>query len=167
MVKVEHLGPRGAFEEVNRDVAITVVEAQRAWSVYGPFEIRAGGGLAYASGTTSEPFSGVPPQEVSTTALTAGAELRLNLLERENLRLFVDGSANVLWSPGDPFPPGGTGVNGFLRYGVGANYRVQSGLSIEGGYHRAHISNGAGVVEHNPAWNGHGGFIAVRFDRPF
>lgn len=167
VVKVEHLGPRGDFEEVNRDISITVVEGQRAWSVYGPFEVRAGGGVAYATGTTSEPFSGVAPQEVNTTALTAGVEVRLNMVQTETVGVYVDGSANVLWSPGDPFPPGGTGVNGFVRFGVGASYQIRPGLSLEAGYHWAHISNGAGVVEHNPAWNGHGGVVAVRFDRSF
>jgi hypothetical protein len=163
VVRTEYNGPRGSFDRDFRNIGLVTLEAQRAWTLHGPLEFRAGGGITYAKGSTSEPFSIEPARNVDILGFNGGVEARVDVLRFDRFRLFVDGSVNLLWTHGTQFPPGGTGVNGYLRAGPGAMFRLNDRIAIETGYHLSHVSNGAGIVAHNPAYNGHGGYLSIRF----
>lgn len=162
VVRSEYQAPRDDFNRSFRDIGLVTLEAQRAWTLNGPLELRAGGGVTYARGSTWEPLSTAPRRDVDVLGLNAGVEARVDLLRRPRFRLYVDGSVNMLWTHGVQFPPGGTGFNGYLRAGPGVMVQMNDRLAIETGYHLSHVSNGGGIVAHNPAYNGHGGYLAVR-----
>lgn len=163
VVRSEYSAPRGDFERAFRDIGLTTLEVQRAWTLHGPLELRAGGGITYAKGSTSEPFADEPPRPVNILGFNGGVEARVDVIRHDRFRLFVDGSVNLLWTHGAQFPPGGTGVNGYLRAGPGAMLKLSDRIALETGYHLSHVSNGAGIVTHNPAYNGHGGYLSIRF----
>lgn len=163
VIRSEYNAPRGEFERAFRDIGLATLEIQRAWTLHGPLELRAGGGVTYAKGSTSEPFSIEPARSVDVLGFNGGVEARLDVIRPDRFRLFVDGSVNLLWTHGTQLPPGGTGVNGYLRAGPGAMVRLNDRVAIEAGYHLSHVSNGAGIVAHNPAYNGHGGYLSIRF----
>lgn len=163
VVRSEYNAPRGDFGRDFRDIGLTTLEVQRAWTLHGPLELRAGGGITYAEGSTSEPFSVDPARAVSVLGFNGGVEARVDVIRHDRFRLFVDGSVNLLWTHGTQFPPGGTGVNGYLRAGPGAMLKLSDRIALEAGYHLSHVSNGAGIVTHNPAYNGHGGYVSIRF----
>ena len=163
VVRSEYNAPRDDFNRDFRDIGLATLEVQRAWTLHGPLELRTGGGITYARGSTSEPFSVEPARAVSVLGFNGGVEARVDVIRHDQFRLFVDGSVNLLWTHGTQFPPGGTGVNGYLRAGPGGMFRLNDRIAIEAGYHFSHVSNGAGVVAHNPAYNGHGGYLSIRF----
>lgn len=161
-MRFDYSGPRASFDEEFRDIGLSTLEVQRAWTFHGPFELRAGGGLTYAKGSTSEPLAATPRNNVDVLGLNAGVEARIDVARLKDVRLFVDGSVNMLWTHGKQFPPGGSGANGYVRAGPGVMVRLNDKLALEGGYHLSHVSNGAGLVAHNPAFNGKGPFLALR-----
>jgi hypothetical protein len=162
VVRTEYNVPRNDFDHDFRDIGLTTLEVQRAWTLHGPFELRAGGGITYAKGSTEEPLSTAPARNVDVVGFNGGVEGRIDVLRLDRVRLFVDGSVNMLWTHGVQFPPGGTGFNGYLRAGPGAMFRLNDRLAVEVGYHLSHVSNGAGIVAHNPAYNGHGVHLSLR-----
>lgn len=162
VVRTEYNGPRNDFNRDFRDIGLATLEVQRAWTLHGPLELRAGGGITYAKGSTAEPFSTAPARNVDVLGFNGGVEARIDLLRLDKVRLFVDGSVNMLWTHGIQFPPGGTGFNGYLRAGPGAMVKLNDRLAVEAGYHLSHVSNGAGIVAHNPAYNGHGVYLSFR-----
>lgn len=162
VVRTEYNAPRNDFNRDFRDIGLATLEVQRAWTLHGPLELRAGGGITYAKGSTAEPLSAAPARNVDVLGFNGGVEARIDLLRLDRVRLFVDGSVNMLWTHGVQFPPGGTGFNGYLRAGPGAMVRLNDRLAVEAGYHLSHVSNGAGIVAHNPAYNGHGVYLSLR-----
>lgn len=162
VLRTEYNGPRDEFNRDFRDIGLVTVEAQRAWTLNGPLELRAGGGVTYAKGSTAEPLSNDPSRSVDVLGFNGGVEARLDLVRSGRFRLFFDGSVNVLWTHGVQFPPGGTGFNGYLRTGPGMMLQVNDRLALETGVHLSHVSNGAGIVAHNPAFNGHGAYLSLR-----
>jgi hypothetical protein len=162
VMRVEHAGPRDDFGRDFRDIGLTSLEVLRAWTLHGPLELRAGGGVTYANGSTGEPFSIDPARPVDILGFNAGVEARIDIVRHDRFRLFVDGSLNLLWTHGKLFPPGGTGVNGYMRAGPGAMVKLTDRVALEAGYHLTHVSNGAGLVPHNPAFDGHGAYLSIR-----
>ena len=147
----------------HRDINLKTFELARAWCFSSPLELRAEGGLFRADGTRDDAPSGISPASTAT-GVSGGLGGRLVVINLGPAHLFAEGSAHILWTPSQPFPAGGTGVNWFLRGGGGLSYDVAPRFAIELGYHRAHVSNSSGgSVPQNPQWNGQGGFLSLRY----
>lgn len=160
--EVEHFAPRGDFQEAIRDLDGVSVSAMRAWRYSSGLELQIGGGLFRATGTTTELFSPDPPVESGADGIRAGGRVRYNFPQLGAARPFVDGYAGVLWTPGAPFPAGGTAVNGMATWGGGVEVAVDDRWAVEAGWRNQHISNGGGLVDHNPAWDSQGAFLSLR-----
>jgi opacity protein-like surface antigen len=160
--ETEYLSPRGEFQESIRDLDAVSVSAMRSWRFSSGFEAQLGAGLFSAEGTTSELFSGDPPRDSDALGLRAGGRIRYNFPELGPVRPFADGYAGVLWTPGNPFPAGGTAVNGIASWGGGAEIGLSKRWSVEAGWRNTHISNGGGLVDHNPAWDSSGPVLGLR-----
>lgn len=160
--EVESALPRGDFATEFRDIEAVSLTAMRSWRHSSGFEFQLGGGLYGASGERSEPLSSDPPEDSDAAGIKAGGRVRYNFPAIGPARPFVDGYAGVVWTPGSPFPAGGTAVNGQAAWGGGVEFEMSDSWSIEAGYRRQHLSNGGGLVEHNPAFDSQGAFIGVR-----
>ena len=144
-----------------RDINLKTFELARAWRFSSALELRAEGGLFRADGTRNDAPSGISPDSTAT-GMSGGLGVRLVAIDLGPAHLFAEGSAHILWTPSQPFPAGGTGVNWFLRGGGGLSYDLAPRLAIEVGYHRAHVSNSSGLAPQNPQWNGQGGFLSLQ-----
>jgi len=160
--ETSYLTPRGDFQDAIRDLEAISVTAMRSWEFASGIEAQLGGGLFSANGSTTELFSPDPPRESDATGLRAGGRVRYNFPEVGAVRPFVDAYAGVLWTPGQPFPAGGSGVNGVYEWGGGIETSLSDTWSVAAGWRNNHISNGGGLVAHNPAWDSEGAFVSVR-----
>lgn len=60
-----------------------------------------------------------------------------------------------------PFPPGGTQLNGYSMIGLGGELGLRDGLWAMAGLRLLHHSNGQGLVEDNPAFDGVVGTVGL------
>jgi opacity protein-like surface antigen len=144
------------------DIGVEAVDVGRAWRLGSMLEAQGRLGAFHSQGERLDaPY--LSDQNSTTSGITFGGGARLYAFQRQSWRLFVEGSVEILYTPGgEQFPPGGTGVNAFLRAGGGLQYQITQHLALEAHYEYAHVSNGAGSVEQNPMWNGHGGGLTLR-----
>ena len=144
------------------DISFETVDLGRAWRLGSMLELQGRLGLFHSQGERLDaPY--LPSQSSETTGVTFGAGARFYALQLRKARLFIEGSVEILYTPGSQqFPVGGTGINAFLRAGGGLQYQITPRLALEAHLEYAHISNGAGNVEQNPMWNGHGGGLTLR-----
>lgn len=150
-----------ASTQIHRDINLKVLEVARAWRFSSALELRAEGGLVRADGTRDDAPIGIS-SDSTATGVSGGLGARFTVVDIGPAHLFAEGSAHILWTPSQPFPAGGTGVNWFLRGGGGLSYDLAPRLAIEVGYHRAHVSNSSGLAPQNPQWNGQGGFLSLQ-----
>lgn len=54
----------------------------------------------------------------------------------------------------DAFPPGGTPWNGYSTFGIALEHALDDRVVVLGGLRLLHHSNGRGIVEENPAFDG-------------
>ena len=144
------------------DISFETVDLGRAWRLGSMLELQGRLGLFHSQGERLDaPY--LPSQSSETTGVTFGGGARFYALQLRKVRLFIEGSVEILYTPGSQqFPVGGTGINAFLRAGGGLQYQITPRLAVEAHLEYAHISNGAGNVEQNPMWNGHGGGLTLR-----
>jgi hypothetical protein len=144
------------------DISFEAVDLGRAWRLGSMLELQGRLGAFHSQGERLDaPY--LPSQDSTTTGVTFGGGARLYVLQLRQARLFIEGSVEILYTPGgQQFPVGGTGVNAFLRTGGGLQYQLTRRLALEAHLEYAHLSNGAGSVEQNPMWNGHGGGLTLR-----
>lgn len=76
-------------------------------------------------------------------------------------RFFVEGSLGLGYFA-EPFPAGGTKTNGLVRWGIGFERLIRRSTLISVQYRRMHISNGGGLVDHNPSFDGAGLAVLIR-----
>lgn len=145
----------------DRPIDAGVIMGERILPLAPGFDLALGAGVLVAQGDRAD--TGQPPVNSDATGFVAGGTLRLAPVSLGPVRPFVEGSARVLYTFGDPFPAGGTSVNGFVGWGGGVMVAASQDLSLEAGYRRVHISNGGGLVGYNPAWNGEGGFVGASY----
>jgi len=149
----------------HREIDVTAFDFTRSWRLGDAFEIQRRLGLFHASGHRSDVPYGVNPDSTAT-GVTFGVGGRLYPLYflSSPARVFVEGSAQVLYTPNtQEFPAGGTGLNGFLRAGAGFQFELRPSLAIEASYQwYSHVSNASGLSPQNPMWNGQGGTVALR-----
>ena len=145
-----------------REIDVATLQANRAWRFAKGLELQAGGGIFQSIGNRTDRPPGLASYS-TVTGLSAGGGIRYRFVHRGPVVLFIDGSVQVLLSPKEPFPAGGSGLNGFLRGGAGFSYDVNPSFAVVFVYHVAHVSNASGIVPQNPGWSGHGGGVIVRF----
>lgn len=160
-VNAEAHRPRDAYGRINRDIAVYTLNLERRWSFRYGTEFGANGGLFVADGTRNEPGYAAP-RDSDSIGVNLGGSARQYLFAWHGIRPFAEGYINVLYTPGHPFPVGGSGVNGFLRVGGGIRIDLTDAYAIETGYHLSHISNGGGLEPSNPAYNGESLFLNLR-----
>ncbi len=144
------------------DIEVEAVDVGRAWRLGSMLEIQGRLGAFHSEGERLDaPY--LMDENSRTTGVTGGGAARVYVFQRPRVRLFLEGSVEILYTPGsEQFPAGGTGINAFLRAGGGVQYQITRRLALELHYEYAHVSNGAGSVEQNPMWNGHGGGLTLR-----
>ncbi|WP_081767021.1 acyloxyacyl hydrolase [Hylemonella gracilis] len=154
--------PRGAFHERFRDIHALSLESGLAWRFLSGLELRMNGGYFHAWGETSEPLSSDPPRRSDADGLTLSYGARYYFIELGRAHLYGEAVAGFVWTPGSPFPAGGTAVNGMTRWGAGGAWRLDGLWSVELGYRRTHLSNGGGITAYNPAWEAHNLSLGLR-----
>jgi hypothetical protein len=144
------------------DISFEAVDLGRAWRLGSMLELQGRLGAFHSQGERLDaPY--LPSRNSTTTGVTFGGGARFYALQLRQVRLFLEGSVEILYTPGgQQFPVGGTGVNAFLRAGGGVQCQITRRLALEVHLEYAHVSNGAGSVEQNPMWNGHGGGLTLR-----
>jgi hypothetical protein len=149
----------------HREIDVTALDFTRSWRVVNAFELQRRLTLFHASGKRSDVPFGVDPDSTATgVAFGFGGRLYPLYLPASPAKVFVEASAQVLYTPTkEEFPPGGTGLNGFLRAGGGVLFQIRPRLAIEASYQwYSHVSNASGLSPQNPMWNGHGGTLTLR-----
>ena len=90
--------------------------------------------------------------------------LRWHFIRSRHWGLFMNhGIGPVLFL--DEFPPGGTKLNGLIQYGLGMSVRIHKSRLFHLGIRHSHISNGKGMVDKNPTFDGRG--IYFEMTQPF
>ncbi len=149
----------------HRRITIMTLQVARAWRFSEGLELQAGGGLFQSNGIRTDVPAGVS-SDSTATGVSAGGGIRYQLVHLAPVSLFVDGSLQILLTPEQPFPAGGSGINGFLRGGLGLSCDLTSKFAVEVVYHVAHVSNASGVSPQNPGWTGQGGELTLRYRLP-
>jgi hypothetical protein len=146
------------------DINVEALDLARAWRLGNFLELQGRLGAFHAQGTRLDaPFPYLYASNSTTSGATFGLGSRLYPLEVRRMRIFIEGSVEILYTPGsNDFPAGGTGLNAFLRTGGGVQCQITRQLALEAHFEYAHISNGGGQVPQNPMWNGRGGGISIR-----
>jgi hypothetical protein len=144
-------------------IDVEALDLARVWRLGNVLELQGRVGAFHAQGERLDaPF--LQDSGSTTTGATFGIGSRLYPLAVRRVRIFIEGSLEFLYTPGSSdFPPGGTGLNAFLRAGGGVQYQMTKRLALEAHYEYAHVSNGGGDVPQNPMWNGRGGGVSIRY----
>ena len=161
-ISAEYLSPT----QNARQIKIEALEMGRDFDLGARVELQARFGVVHTSGYRTDTPLEISPNSVvdaTTTGVTTGIGARIRLLNLGPTHIFASGSAQLLWTNHHPFPPGGTGLNGFLRGGGGFSFNIAPDVAIIAFYEAGHLSNASGVSPQNPMWNGRGGGLALRF----
>lgn len=156
--------PYDNFDSQFRAIDVQAFRAAHAWKVRYGLEGQLGALVFLGFGTKSDPLSSNPTENSNAGGIGFGPSARWNFLQTHRFRVFADGESDFIYAL-PQFPAGGSATNAFLRAGGGVAYRFGDKKWIEAGYRRAHVSNGGGIVPSNPAWNGKGIYVGVRFVR--
>ena len=149
----------------HREIDVIALDFMRSWRVVDAFELQRRLTLFHASGRRTDVPYGVDPDSTATgVAFGVGGRFYPLHFLASPAKVFVEASAQVLYTPTkEEFPPGGTGLNGFLRVGGGLLFQIRPRLAIEASYQwYSHVSNASGLSPQNPMWNGHGGTLTLR-----
>ena len=144
------------------DIKVETLDVGRAWRLGSILELQGRFGLFHSEGERLDaPW--LVDENSRTSGVTFGGGARFYAFQRRNVRSFLEGAVEILYTPGsEQFPAGGTGINAFLRVGGGLQCQITPRLALEAHYEYAHVSNGAGSVDQNPMWNGRGGGLTLR-----
>jgi hypothetical protein len=144
------------------DIEVETLDIGRSWRLGSVLELQGRLGAFHSEGQRLDaPW--LTSENSRTTGMTFGGASRFYPVWSRYGRVFIEGAVEILYTPGsEQFPAGGTGVNAFLRVGGGLQFHITRRLALEAHYEYAHVSNGAGSVEQNPMWNGHGGGLTLR-----
>ncbi|MCB9905918.1 MAG: acyloxyacyl hydrolase [Planctomycetes bacterium] len=89
--------------------------------------------------------------------------LRWYAIDGEAWGAFVDFGLGLL-ATDEAFPSGGTRLNGTRHIGVGAAFDIPGPLALTFSVRQQHVSNGRGLVDDNPSWEGLGAMIGLQMD---
>jgi len=112
---------------------------------------------AINGGSTAQGDSG------NTSGLSTSGLLRWHPIQGRGWNAFLEIGLGLL-ATDDAFPAGGTRLNGIRRTGLGVEVELTRRLRLSAGVHQAHVSNGKGLVEDNPSWEGQGAYVGLEFD---
>jgi hypothetical protein len=98
-----------------------------------------------------------------TSGVSTNALVRWHALQGRGWSAFLEFGVGVLASEA-PFPVGGTRWNGVRQAGVGVELELTPQLRLGAGVRQQHVSNGKGLVDDNPAWEGQGAYVGLHFD---
>ena len=152
----------------DRDIRVESVDFARAWRSVNGLEFQWRVGLFHSNGSRQDVAFMEPPNS-TMFGVSGGGVIRLYPIEfwwqSPRGHFFLQYSEHILWTGrhNSQFPAGGTGLNGFARWGWGVSYDFTPRLTLEATYLHGHVSNGSGLTPQNPMWNGKGGGLAVRF----
>lgn len=164
LANVEYHRPRDLWNATNRDITVMSFSGARSWEFQYGLEAQLDAGLFIAQGTRNE-IDYSQPIKSDAYGVNFGGGLRWYVFDLYGLRPFADGYVNIIYTPSHPFPAGGSAVNGYLRAGGGLRLDLSDRYAVEAGYHLSHVSNGGGMVPGNPAYNGNGMFLNLRWRR--
>ena len=111
-------------------------------------------------------FDGMPEAgggESDAVGLGVGGLLRWYAIDQEAWGAFFDFGLGLL-ATDEEFPSGGTRLNGARQVGVGAAIDLPGPLALTVAVRQQHVSNGRGVVDDNPSWEGLGAYIGLQLD---
>lgn len=110
-------------------------------------------------------FAGRPRAGGEPTPMGLGGEAGLHLAPWPDawIRPQLFGSIGILGFPESDFLPGGSRYDFILRGGLGVDVSVTSQLDLGVDVFGLHISNGQGIGEHNPAFDGYGGGLHLSY----
>lgn len=94
---------------------------------------------------------------------SASTLLRWHALQGRGWSAFLEFGLGLLASD-DDFPEGGTKWNGLRQTGVGVQFDLWRALRLTAGVRQQHVSNGKGLVQDNPSWEGQGAYVGLEFD---
>ncbi|NOX42469.1 MAG: hypothetical protein GXP19_01860 [Gammaproteobacteria bacterium] len=98
--------------------------------------------------------------DADTEGLGGFFALRWHFLRSNNWSAFFNhGIGWVTFN--DDFPPGGTTLNALLQYGFGMTARVNQSIKLQFGVRAIYISNGRGLVDDNPSYDGQGVYLGI------
>ena len=97
------------------------------------------------------------------TGIGASGFLRWHAIRGPSWSAFLEYGVGLLATE-DEFPPGGTGLNGQRQAGAGLLIELSQALRLTMGVRQQHVSNGRGLTEDNPSWDGLGGYVGLVFD---
>jgi len=86
--------------------------------------------------------------------------LRWHFIRGDKWSLFLNqGIGPVLFM--EEFPPGGTKLNALIQYSLGVSAQLREATVLQLGIRHIHISNGKGMVDNNPAYDGRGLYFDI------
>jgi hypothetical protein len=89
--------------------------------------------------------------------------LRLSPWPTWSVRPYVYTGLGLLLFPRRPFLPGGDVYEGLVSFGVGADVPLDDRWSVGVKGFAAHLSNGQGLGPHNPAYDGYGAGLELKY----
>ena len=99
-----------------------------------------------------------PDRSRDTLGADVSALVRWDALRVGSWRGFVEFGLGLMVTD-DEFPAGGTSLNGTRHVGAGLAYEIDDDLQLELSLRQQHVSNGRGLVDDNPSWDGFGAFL--------
>ena len=164
-VSTTHLAFYGPEDPNNRDIRMTLVNIGAERYFRRNLGIVADAYLVSTSGDISHDED---PTLLNSDSLGIGGSLGLkwHFWRGERWSAYVNGSVGFLYT-GEGFPAGGTSLNTLSRADLGITFQLQRQLHLVTSASLVHVSNGKGLKEANPSFNGEGGYIGVvyRFDK--
>ncbi len=97
---------------------------------------------------------------VATYGLGLSFAVRWHFLQASGFSLFTDWGLGMMYGV-EPFPPGGTRWNFTPHYGAGVSVPLRPDVHVLAGVRQLHMSNGKGLVEENPSFDGLGVHVGV------
>jgi hypothetical protein len=101
--------------------------------------------------------------DADTAGVSTSALVRWHALQGRGWSACLEFGVGLLATE-DSFPVGGTRWNGVRQTGVGVELELTPQLRLGAGVRQQHVSNGKGLVEDNPSWEGQGAYVGLHFD---
>lgn len=158
----DYYSPQPGFDRRNRDIDVENFRVNLAWHFPRGWELQFGGLIFRASGTRTTNTSPPATERSDALGFGFGPVVRWNFLQFKRVRLFGNLGLGVNFTNND-FPAGGTKYDFLLRAGGGASFRLAESYWLEASYWWTHISNGQGIDPGNPAWQGQGISLGLRY----
>lgn len=149
------------FHSEDNDKPIQITQFNAEMSHYVVNRLAMGVGFSGMIGRGTR-FIQFEPFDSNAVGLGASGFFRFDVANFSHHNLYVETGYGILLTA-NRFPSGGTRLNGTVRHGIGYNVRLKSGQFLFFGWRWIHISNGRGFVPDNPAYDGNGIYLGLKF----